>query len=718
MMGALSAKARHALAGVGEFLLEPATEEAPIAEPAPAETFPEAEPRRAASGRPPLVLATAAPSTGGGVAAAAALGVAVARNSAQGILLVEIGAEGAGRRPTLLASDAARRLEDAVRADRPELRVAARGNLCWLAIPSSDPDCDPEDSALARLARLQAAPLPAALIVAHMPPALWRQGLERPDLRPVGGLVRADLPAQRPLAALAVHELRERRLIARIASRPLGAVGSRRALAGLDPGGMAARRSARQAAALTADAPRAGPPRTRGDAFAAPLSLERGQALPLVIGACFALIFAALLLVAIGGAVAGKSRLQRAADLAAVSAARSMRDDLDRLLGPARLPNGSLNPRHLPREAYFARAKSAARQAVDRNGLDPGLLRVSFPDADSFAPLQARVRVTSNIDASGLTGPMRGRARRPEVVARATAEAAPPPGFSGMPSTASGGGYSGPLAYRQGEGMRPDVAEAFDRLAAAARRDGLGLVITSGYRSDAEQAELFAQNPDPRWVAPPGQSLHRCATELDLGPAAAYGWLAANAPRFGFVKRYPWEPWHFGWDRGPAPCSEDGNSIAGGSGDGRAGGGGVPAFVPAAYRATILAAASRWNVSAALLAAQVMAESGFDPQAVSPAGAQGIAQFMPGTAVSYGLRDPFDPEQAIDAQAHLMSDLLEQFGSVPLALAAYNAGPAPVAACDCVPSYPETQAYVTRILALLGGSGELAVPPLEVRLVA
>ena len=57
-----------------------------------------------------------------------------------------------------------------------------------------------------------------------------------------------------------------------------------------------------------------------------------------------------------------------------------------------------------------------------------------------------------------------------------------------------------------------------------------------------------------------------------------------------------------------------------------------------------------------------------------------------------------------------MSDLLRQFGSIPLALAAYNAGPAPVAACSCVPPYPETQAYVARILGLLGGAGAIARP--------
>jgi LAS superfamily LD-carboxypeptidase LdcB len=89
--------------------------------------------------------------------------------------------------------------------------------------------------------------------------------------------------------------------------------------------------------------------------------------------------------------------------------------------------------------------------------------------------------------------------------------------------------------------MRPDVALAFDRLDAAAKRGGVALMIVSAFRSNAEQARLFAAHPDPKWVAPPGKSLHRLGTELDLGPASAYGWLAANAPRFGFIKRYNWE---------------------------------------------------------------------------------------------------------------------------------------------------------------------------------
>jgi len=447
------------------------------------------------------------------------------------------------------------------------------------------------------------------------------------------------------------------------------------------------------------------------------LRRERGQALPLALGGCFVLIAGALALVAIAGAVTGKGRVQRGADLAAISAARSMRDDLPRLLSPPTLPNGLPNPAHMEKPVYLWRARLAAHAAAMANEVGAARLRISFPDMLSFAPVRVRTAVLGELRVAG--------ARR-QVLASAVAEAAAPALSAGsMPAIASGGGYSGPLVYRNGEGMRPDVASAFDQMAAAAAEAGVTLLVSSGFRSDAEQAQLFAANPDPQWVAPPGQSLHRCATELDLGPESAYGWLAANASRFGFVQRYSWEPWHFGFSAGPPPCSAaadragaDGGSGAGG-GDGKlAGGAGLPGFVPTRFRVTLLRAAARWNVSAAMLAAQLMAESNFNPFATSSAGAQGIAQFIPSTAAAYGLDDPFDPDQAIDAQAHLMHDLLAQLGSPQLALAAYNAGPAPVEACGCVPSIPETTAYVSRILALLGGAGALALPAFEVRLVA
>ena len=96
--------------------------------------------------------------------------------------------------------------------------------------------------------------------------------------------------------------------------------------------------------------------------------------------------------------------------------------------------------------------------------------------------------------------------------------------------------------------MRPDVARAFDRMerAARARRDRAAdherrSAPTPSRRSSSPR------HPDPRWVAPPGRSLHRLGTELDLGPPSAYGWLAANAERFHFTQRYSWEPWHFGY---------------------------------------------------------------------------------------------------------------------------------------------------------------------------
>ena len=194
-----------------------------------------------------------------------------------------------------------------------------------------------------------------------------------------------------------------------------------------------------------------------------------------------------------------------------------------------------------------------------------------------------------------------------------------------------------------------------------------------------------------------------------------------------------WEAWHYGFIAGPEPCTAAGESGGlsqapqpGAAGDRSGGDGrsatsqGLPGFVPAPYREALERAAARHGVSAALLAAQLMAESNFNPNAVSSAGAQGIAQFMPATAAAYGLDNPFDADAAIDAQARLMADLLDQFGgSIQLALAGYNAGPAPVLACSCVPSYPETQAYVARIVALLKGAGALHAPApvLEVRLV-
>jgi hypothetical protein len=435
---------------------------------------------------------------------------------------------------------------------------------------------------------------------------------------------------------------------------------------------------------------------------------EAGQAALLLLGVLAALLAGALILFAFGQALGARGKHQRAADLAAVSAAQVMRDNYARLFELPFLRGGVPNPRHLSTPAYLALARAAAQRGARRNGPGSARIDVDFPDP-GFAP----TRVTVSLRGSGEVRLAAGRRREPvEVSARATAELVPGDDL-GLSGLADGGGYNGPFAHRQGKPMRPDVALAFDRMAAAARREaGLFLSITSAYRSDAEQAVLWAANPDPKWVAPPGRSLHRYGTELDLGPPAAYDWLAANSERFGFIRRYSWEPWHFGYARNTGSASV---GYGGGSGDG---GSAVPSFVPARFHDAIVRAAQRWNVGAALLSAQIYAESNFNPFAQSPAGAQGIAQFMPGTAQSMGLEDPFDPEQAIDAQAHLMRDLLRRFGSVPLALAAYNAGAGAVEQYGGIPPFAETRAYVAKILGLLGGAGDLSgAPTFEVRLV-
>ncbi len=420
---------------------------------------------------------------------------------------------------------------------------------------------------------------------------------------------------------------------------------------------------------------------------------QSGQASVLLVGAMCAVLVGAVVLGAVASASTLTADRRQAADLAALAAAGAMRRDYPRLYPAPGLV--ALAP-----AAYEGAARTAAQVTASANGVR--VVTVSFPGATQ-PPLRVRVQVAGS--------PAGSDRRSAAVVAEAELRL---PAVGPALGAGGAGEYRGPFAYRDGKPMRPDTALAYDRMASAARAAGVDLVVVSGYRSDAEQAMLFAQHPDPKWVARPGQSLHRLGTELDLGPASAYGWLAAHAPTFHFIRRYAWEPWHYGLNLNP------GSASVGYGGSHEAGGSSLPSFVPARYAPMLARAAQRWNVSGGLLGAQIEAESGFDPNSRSPAGALGIAQFMPGTARTYGLANPMDPAQSIDAQGHLMRDLLRQFGSVPLALAAYNAGPGRVVGCMCIPAIPETQAYVARILGLLRASGDgggLALDGLQIRLV-
>jgi hypothetical protein len=265
---------------------------------------------------------------------------------------------------------------------------------------------------------------------------------------------------------------------------------------------------------------------------------ERGQAAVLLVGVLLVVVVGGLFLGVYARALGVRADQQRAADLAALAGARALRDAYPRVF--------ELGSNHLSRTDYEAIGRRVALATAAGNGARGAV--VDFPRADAFAPVLIRVRVTGDAKLPG------GRAAR--VSALAEAELMPDAAPAGLGAPGAGE-YPGPFAMRDGKPMRPDVAIAFDRMAAAARADGLTLIVVSAFRSNAEQAQLFAAHPDPRWVARPGTSLHRLGTELDLGPASAYGWLAANAGRFHFLKRYPWEAWHFGcWLRTMRPYRE------------------------------------------------------------------------------------------------------------------------------------------------------------------
>ena len=100
-----------------------------------------------------------------------------------------------------------------------------------------------------------------------------------------------------------------------------------------------------------------------------------------------------------------------------------------------------------------------------------------------------------------------------------------------------------------------------------------------------------------------------------------------------------------------------------------------------------------------LMRAIVEVESGGHPHRISPAGAMGAAQLMPGTARMLGVKNPFDPKDSIDAGARYLRSLLNRTGDVRLAVAAYNAGPGNVT--DRVPRNGETEYYVARVMERL-----------------
>jgi len=129
-----------------------------------------------------------------------------------------------------------------------------------------------------------------------------------------------------------------------------------------------------------------------------------------------------------------------------------------------------------------------------------------------------------------------------------------------------------------------------------------------------------------------------------------------------------------------------------------------PAGTTQEIKEMIATAAREAGIDPVLFDALVGQESSYNPNAVSRAGAQGLAQLMPKTAASLGVTDPFDPAQNLRGGAKYLAQMMKQFGGdVRLALAAYNAGPGAVKRAGGVPPIPETQHYVKTILGRIGG---------------
>ena len=240
---------------------------------------------------------------------------------------------------------------------------------------------------------------------------------------------------------------------------------------------------------------------------------ERGQASILLVGGLVAVVLGALVLGARrarrwaggGGAAGGRPRRARGR---ACDARRLLAAVRARVARPRAEPAAPRARPSTSRSAGGGRARRARQRRARRRRGVPGRRLVRARARPRDRPRRLRVAPATR--------------RRTRVEAAAEAELAPPAPSSRRRAAAD---TTGPLANRQGKRMRPDVARAFDRMERAARADGVALIITSAFRSDAEQARPVRRAPGPEWVAPPGRrctARHRARPRPARAPTA--GW--------------------------------------------------------------------------------------------------------------------------------------------------------------------------------------------------
>lgn len=214
--------------------------------------------------------------------------------------------------------------------------------------------------------------------------------------------------------------------------------------------------------------------------------------------------------------------------------------------------------------------------------------------------------------------------------------------------------------------------------------------MLDGLSANGAASGLSGERPDG--LPPAGPSLLTAVLLASLaggGPSGLLAWLFPLFSQPGiFPQSMPGRPEAIN-NIGPASCPSPGPTSTG------IVSGQQP---PASLNGLFNEAAARNGLDPSLLKAVARVESGWNPAAISPAGAQGLMQLMPATAAALGVDNPRDTRQNLEGGARYLRNLLDRFhGNTDLALAAYNAGPGAVERYGGIPPYRETQQYVRRV---------------------